>query len=87
MPKAVIETQRIGVSTWVLPSLMVHCLLLENASEFLDIYRSIKHVCTVLEANMNNDLKNLPERFHLEGVDVWLQRFEKKVGKCMNPSS
>ncbi|VDP01673.1 unnamed protein product [Heligmosomoides polygyrus] len=61
LPKAVIETQRIGVST------------------------SIKHVCTVLEANMNNDLKNLPERFHLEGVDVWLQRFEKKVDVLASP--
>ncbi|KJH47944.1 hypothetical protein DICVIV_05964 [Dictyocaulus viviparus] len=55
LPKATIETQRLGVST------------------------SLKHVCTVLEANMNNDLKSLPERFQLEGVDVWLQRFEKQL--------
>uniref|UniRef100_A0A0K0D4K6 DUF3437 domain-containing protein n=1 Tax=Angiostrongylus cantonensis TaxID=6313 RepID=A0A0K0D4K6_ANGCA len=40
---------------------------------------SLKHVCTLLEANMNNDLKSLPERFQLESVDVWLQRFEKQL--------
>ncbi|WKY03235.1 hypothetical protein Q1695_004743 [Nippostrongylus brasiliensis] len=55
LPKATIETQRIGIST------------------------SLRHVCTVLEANMNNDLKSLPKRFQLESVDTWLQRFEKKL--------
>ncbi|VDO45078.1 unnamed protein product [Haemonchus placei] len=61
LPKAVIETQRIGIST------------------------SLKHVCTVLEANMNNDLQNLPERFRLESVDVWLGRFEKKLDMLASP--
>ncbi|KAK6750531.1 hypothetical protein RB195_002481 [Necator americanus] len=55
LPKAIIETQRIGISA------------------------SLKHVCTVLEANMNNDLKTLPQRFQLEGVDFWLGRFERKI--------
>ncbi|EPB74578.1 hypothetical protein ANCCEY_06344 [Ancylostoma ceylanicum] len=40
---------------------------------------SLKHVCTVLEANMNNDLNIMPQRFRLEGVDFWLARFEKKI--------
>uniref|UniRef100_A0A7I4YPD5 BLM10_mid domain-containing protein n=2 Tax=Haemonchus contortus TaxID=6289 RepID=A0A7I4YPD5_HAECO len=61
LPKAVIETQRIGIST------------------------SLKHVCTVLEANMNNDLQNLPERFRLESVDVWLGRFERKLDMLTSP--
>ncbi|KAK6060645.1 HEAT repeat protein [Cooperia oncophora] len=61
LPKASIETQRIGIST------------------------SLKHVCTVLEANMNNDLKHMPERFQLESVDVWLARFEKKLGMLVSP--
>ncbi|EYC04044.1 hypothetical protein Y032_0090g2383 [Ancylostoma ceylanicum] len=55
LPKATIETQRIGISA------------------------SLKHVCTVLEANMNNDLNIMPQRFRLEGVDFWLARFEKKI--------
>ncbi|KHJ93633.1 hypothetical protein OESDEN_06454 [Oesophagostomum dentatum] len=28
---------------------------------------------------MNNDLKSLPARFQLEGIDVWLRRFENKI--------
>ncbi|KIH47201.1 hypothetical protein ANCDUO_22742 [Ancylostoma duodenale] len=28
---------------------------------------------------MNNDLKNMPQRFRLESVDFWLARFEKKI--------
>ncbi|KAK6051294.1 hypothetical protein COOONC_11201 [Cooperia oncophora] len=55
LPKAKIETQRLGIST------------------------ALKNICVVLDANMNNDFKDLPKRFHLESVDYWLRRFEDNV--------
>ncbi|KJH47940.1 hypothetical protein DICVIV_05960 [Dictyocaulus viviparus] len=57
LPKAKIETLRIGIST------------------------ALKNVCVVLDANMNNDFRGLPKRFHLESVDFWLQRFEGNLGE------
>ncbi|VDL67718.1 unnamed protein product [Nippostrongylus brasiliensis] len=55
LPKAKIETQRLGISN------------------------ALKNICVILDANLNNDFKDLPKRFHLENVDFWLQRFESNV--------
>ncbi|KAE9420130.1 hypothetical protein Angca_004885 [Angiostrongylus cantonensis] len=48
---------------------------------------ALKNVCVVLDANMNNDFRGLPNRFHLESVDFWLQRFEGNLGETPNIKS
>ncbi|WKY03229.1 hypothetical protein Q1695_004740 [Nippostrongylus brasiliensis] len=63
LPKAKIETQRLGISN------------------------ALKNICVILDANLNNDFKDLPKRFHLENVDFWLQRFESNLGETASNRS
>ncbi|EYC04047.1 hypothetical protein Y032_0090g2384 [Ancylostoma ceylanicum] len=63
LPKARIETQRVGIST------------------------ALKNISAVLDANMNNDFKGLPKRFHVESIDFWLQRFEGNLGETASNRS
>ncbi|VDM52991.1 unnamed protein product [Angiostrongylus costaricensis] len=48
---------------------------------------ALKNVCVVLDANMNNDFRGLPNRFHLESVDFWLQRFKGNLDETPNIKS
>ncbi|KHJ79152.1 hypothetical protein OESDEN_21209 [Oesophagostomum dentatum] len=63
LPKARIETQRVGIST------------------------ALKNICAIIDANMNNDFKGLPKRFHIEDIDFWLQRFEGNLGETASTRS
>ncbi|KAK5978777.1 hypothetical protein GCK32_001503 [Trichostrongylus colubriformis] len=53
----------------------------------LAISMALKNICIILDANMNNDFKDLPKRFHLESVDYWLNRFENNLGDTASSKS
>ncbi|XGW27629.1 hypothetical protein V3C99_007881 [Haemonchus contortus] len=48
---------------------------------------ALKNICVLLDANMNNNFKDLPKRFNLESVDYWLQRFENNLGESASTKS
>lgn len=43
------------------------------------IFRTLKKMCTIMDANLNNDYEELPTSFHLSGVDHWLEKFTAEV--------
>ncbi|XGW27632.1 hypothetical protein V3C99_007882, partial [Haemonchus contortus] len=53
----------------------------------LAISTALKNICVLMDANMNNDFKDLPERFRLESVDYWLKRFENNLGELEGSKS
>ncbi|RCN49065.1 hypothetical protein ANCCAN_04810 [Ancylostoma caninum] len=48
---------------------------------------ALKNISAVLDANMNNDFKGVPKRFHVESIDFWLQRFEGNLGETASNRS
>ncbi|CAJ0602003.1 unnamed protein product [Cylicocyclus nassatus] len=45
----------------------------------LGVSTALKNICSIIDANMNNDFKGVPKRFHIENIDFWLQRFQGNI--------